>query len=145
MADLIERDAVLEIAMQYCPDDDGSCSKADADIRELLDEIENMPSVNRWIPCSEQMPDRFDTVLLAILSKNGYGEPAYYVTIGGLKHGNEFESYTGEITECETVTHWMPLPEPPESDVQDCIENLPITYWMPLPGPQKEVEQDEQA
>lgn len=68
----------------------------------------------RWIQCSERLPDRFDTVLLAILSRNGYGEPAYYVTIGGLKHGNEFESYTGGITECETVTHWMPLPDPPK-------------------------------
>ena len=71
-------------------------------------------TVQKWIPVSEQMPDRFDTVLLSILSKNGYGEPAYYVTIGGLKNGKEFESYTGEICECEKVTHWMPLPEPPE-------------------------------
>ena len=30
----------LEIAMQYCPDDDGSCSKADRDVREMLDELE---------------------------------------------------------------------------------------------------------
>ena len=60
------------------------------------------------------MPGRFDTVLLAILSKNGYGKPAYYVTVGGMKNGNKFEIYTGDICECETVTHWMPLPEPPE-------------------------------
>ena len=69
-----------------------------------------------WIPCSEMLPGRFDSVLLAILSKNGYGEPAYYVTIGGMKNGTEFESYTGDICECETVTHWMPLPEPPEKE-----------------------------
>lgn len=66
-----------------------------------------------WIPCSERMPGRFDTVLLAILSKNGFGEPAYYVTIGGM-NGNEFEAYTGDICECETVTNWMPIPAPPE-------------------------------
>jgi hypothetical protein len=64
------------------------------------------------------LPGRFDSVLLAILSKNGYGEPAYYVTIGGMKNGTEFESYTGDICECETVTHWMPLPEPPEIEVE---------------------------
>ena len=73
-------------------------------------------TVQKWIPVSERMPDRFDNVLLAILSRNGYGEPAYYVTIGGMKNGTEFESYTGDICEGEKVTHWMPLPEPPEKE-----------------------------
>ena len=76
--------------------------------------LEGLVNASDWIPCSERMPGRFDTVLLAILSKNGYGEPAYYVTIGGMKNGNEFESYTGDICECETVTHWMLFPEPPQ-------------------------------
>lgn len=70
--------------------------------------------IGKWISCSERMPEIFDSVLLAILSKNDYGEPAYYVTIGGMKNGSDFESYTGDICECEKVTHWMPLPEPPE-------------------------------
>jgi len=43
MNDLISRQAAVEVAMQYCPDDDGSCSKADRDIRELLDDLENLP------------------------------------------------------------------------------------------------------
>ena len=42
--DTISRQAAIELAMQYCPDDDGSCSKADRDIRELLDDLENLPS-----------------------------------------------------------------------------------------------------
>ena len=76
--------------------------------------LEELVNATDWIPCGERMSGRFDTVLLAILSKNGYGEPAYDVTIGGMKNGNEFESYTGDICDCETVTHWMPLPSPPE-------------------------------
>ena len=32
----------LEIIIKYVPDDDGTCSKAGADLRELLDEIENL-------------------------------------------------------------------------------------------------------
>lgn len=44
MDDLISRRAAINIAMQYCPDDDGSCSKAGADIREMLDELEDLPS-----------------------------------------------------------------------------------------------------
>lgn len=46
MPRLIDADAVIDIAMQYCPDDDGSCSKADVDIREMLDEIESLPTVD---------------------------------------------------------------------------------------------------
>lgn len=49
--DLVDIRAILDIAMQYVPDDDGSCSKANADLRELLDEIENAPVI---VPASRQ-------------------------------------------------------------------------------------------
>ena len=39
MAEYVSLQAVLDIVMQYCPDDDGSCTKADRDMREVLDEI----------------------------------------------------------------------------------------------------------
>lgn len=42
---LIDADEVLDIAAAYCPDDDGSCSNADRDMRELLDEIEGLPTI----------------------------------------------------------------------------------------------------
>lgn len=52
--DLISRQAAIDAVMQYCPDDDGSCSKADRDIRELLDDIENLPSAQpEIIRCTE--------------------------------------------------------------------------------------------
>lgn len=44
--DLISRNDVLEIIMQYCADDDGSCAKPNADLREILDEVENIPAVD---------------------------------------------------------------------------------------------------
>jgi len=54
MSDLISRQAAIELAMQYCTDDDGSCSKADRDIRELLDDLENLPSAQPHIThCAE--------------------------------------------------------------------------------------------
>ena len=40
MKEYVSLQAVLDIVMQYCPDDDGSCSKVDVDLREMLDEIE---------------------------------------------------------------------------------------------------------
>ena len=56
MAEYISREDILDIASQYCTDDDGSCSKADVDLREMLDEIEALPAADvqpirrgRWI------------------------------------------------------------------------------------------------
>lgn len=46
MAEYISREDVLDIVSQYCADDDGSCSKADVDLREMLDEIEALPTAD---------------------------------------------------------------------------------------------------
>lgn len=43
-AEYINKEDVLELIMHYCPDDDGSCS-ATGDIRYLLDDIENLPTI----------------------------------------------------------------------------------------------------
>ena len=42
VGDTISRQAAVELAMEYCPDDDGTV-QCDGDIRELLDELENLP------------------------------------------------------------------------------------------------------
>ena len=59
MAEYIERGAAIEVAMCYCPDDDGSCSKTGTDLRELLDELEALQAADvapvrrgRWIACN---------------------------------------------------------------------------------------------
>lgn len=46
MAKYADLNKVLDIAMGYIPDDDGSCSNAGCDLREMLDEFENMPTIN---------------------------------------------------------------------------------------------------
>lgn len=46
MDEYVSLQAVLDIVSQYCPDDDGSCSKADVDLREMLDEIEALPTTD---------------------------------------------------------------------------------------------------
>lgn len=53
--DLIDIRTVLEIVMQYVPDDDGTCSKGDVDLRELLDDIENAPVI---VPASEEETEK---------------------------------------------------------------------------------------
>lgn len=46
---LIEESMVLDIVFEWCPDDDGSVGK-DGDLREMLDEIEALPTI---IPAEE--------------------------------------------------------------------------------------------
>jgi hypothetical protein len=110
MPDLIERDAAIKLIQPRVKPKTVYGEGYLNAIEHVTELLALMPSANSWIPCSERMPRRFDAVLLAILSKNGYDEPAYYVTIGCMKNGVEFDSFTGDIVDCEKVTHWMPLP-----------------------------------
>lgn len=42
--DLIDQGAAVQVAMEWCPDDDGTVGKI-GDLRELLDEIEALPII----------------------------------------------------------------------------------------------------
>lgn len=68
-------------------------------------------SDGEWIS-AEKKPDPYETVDLAILGANGFGEPTYYTTIGCFEQG-KWKAYTGPILSSEVVTHWKPRPEPP--------------------------------
>ena len=50
---LIEESKVLDIVSEWCPDDDGSVGK-DGDLREMLDEIEALPTI---IPADHTVDD----------------------------------------------------------------------------------------
>ena len=56
--------------------------------------------VNRWIPCSEMLPE-YDSEVLAYSPYHGAIViiPQYFKTLG--------------------VTHWMPTPDPPETEVRE--------------------------
>ena len=71
------------------------------------------PAVNRWIQCSERLPETGTDVIV------------YYpywqespVQIAHLQHDYYlWETSDGEYNlPAKAVTHWMPLPEPPESE-----------------------------
>ena len=71
----------------------------------------------QWISVKDRLPGRYETVLIAISTVNGYGDPAKLVTIGGYDHSEKrWEQYTStdrQLCRGETVTHWLPLPEAP--------------------------------
>lgn len=59
MGDTISRAAAVELAMCYYPDDDGTCSKSGEDLRDLLDDLESLPS-------TEPDREKIDEYLLKI-------------------------------------------------------------------------------
>lgn len=75
----------------------------------------------RWIPVTERLPDGW-----WIDPETGYGEPEEYIVFvkGAIaptvanyindKFVNISQDATGFADE---ITHWMPLPEPPEVEV----------------------------
>jgi hypothetical protein len=77
----------------------------EAEQDDLRAEIARLREAARWIPCSERVPDVWDEVLA--------------LTAAGRVHGG-YRSYDGRW--ClnhidipgDEVTHWRPLPEPPE-------------------------------
>lgn len=76
--DYILRSDALEIAMEWCPDDDGSVGKV-GDLREMLDELES-------IPAADVEPKR----------STGWWIPGDYVAV---EHG-ECVTYPGEGITC---------------------------------------------
>lgn len=64
-----------------------------------------------WIPCSERLPEDRDNVLTYDVDGN----------VRKCEYDAEFKKFRPEFTnyyamEVSYVTHWMPLPEPPEKE-----------------------------
>lgn len=75
--------------------------------------LEAEASVPRWIPVEERLPETQTTVMLA-LKRDGGG---IRIAIGYRAHWTPARYYIdgGNCAVDENrVTHWMPLPEPPE-------------------------------
>lgn len=103
MADLIDRDALEPF---YESGTDPNDTYADmAFIR--VEHIENAPAVNRWISCSERLPEYGEYVLF--IRKNCEVYVGYYDEKN--TWNTDYQWFIGE-----DVTHWMPLPEPPKED-----------------------------
>lgn len=68
------------------------------------------PAVNRWIPCSERLPDHYDDILFCERDRTIHKGYMYW-------DGTFIENYV-KFRKSDIVA-WMPLPEPPESEVQE--------------------------
>ena len=87
----------------------------DGDIDALLDEIERLQAERRWIPVSERLPEMYSPVLTMakkakyprVLSREKETKDNWVWSL------RQLSGYVAYINP-KTVTHWMPLPEPPE-------------------------------
>ena len=102
MADLIDRDALNQF---YESGTDPKDTYADMTFIRA-EHIKNAPAVNRWIPCSERLPESNISVLCAMrtgefcIMEYDEEEQAWYEGI------HDYRKHC--------VTYWMPLPEIPE-------------------------------
>lgn len=123
MPELIDRNAL--ICKQKAHADLFADSTVHDDIVRLdeataaLAEIINAPAVNRLIPCSERLPEQDKKYIT-------YAETTKYCTHNEIYDDGRvnilyFDGKEWYDDECiyYNVTHWMPLPSPPESEVQE--------------------------
>ena len=69
--------------------------------------------IPRWIPVSERLPE----AVVVVLTFGAAGEVLGYVDRAGRWHSVHCDNETGDPWICDpgAVTHWMPLPAPPEA------------------------------
>ncbi len=65
--------------------------------------------IPRWIPVEERLPEEFATVLVVISTPSG----SHVSFMSRHAQDGFWQHADGDIDEIN-VTHWMPLPEPPE-------------------------------
>ena len=72
-------------------------------IASLEAEVEALKAERRWIPVSERLPEEGEEVVVAV--EGGFVYPDTFDCVSeGILH----------FYDSCNVTHWMPLPEPPE-------------------------------
>lgn len=78
-------------------------------LQEAVAAIQRQPRM-RWIPVTERLPQNYISVLVYIPT----AEPLPMVHEACIGDDGEWYSSVFYGIENEDVTHWMPLPEPPE-------------------------------
>lgn len=99
MADLIERGDALD-CLDNCDFDSYE------DYSRTFDAINDIPSVNRWIPCSERMPEK------GFVLAHDTGTGAFYIARWSDEYDCWYDVFLFVLN--YSFTHWMPLPEPHE-------------------------------
>lgn len=132
MADLIDRDEIA-YKVKSCitiPADNEWDSGYNTAMAEATQYIQNAPAVNRWIPVEDALPE-YDTMVIVCYYGSDMILPRKGETVTeAIARQNKVPTVTMGFLDEEgwngadmfpmmiRPTFWMPLPEPPESEVQ---------------------------
>ena len=83
--------------------------------KKVIEHLEQMPSAQpeqRWIPCSERLPEVGQDILMSV--------GGMYTAEGCLREDGDWEQFRWDtIQRKDMVGAWMPLPEPYEAESED--------------------------
>lgn len=116
---MTDKQKLIDILMDTLPAE----NPWEGHVRDLVDHlIANGVTVQRWIPVTERLPDNaeHDWVLAQVVESNGYMHLPRVMEYRQTKNDWFEETYVwlSQHNGMFRVTHWMPLPEPPEEDVE---------------------------
>ena len=98
------------------PYENGYCDSRDV-VCDCIDCAPTIETVQKWIPCSEGLPEDNAEVLVSFCRR--------YVKIGYIEPGDGQRYWVipgHSVVPLNYIEAWMPLPEPPESEVQEDAE-----------------------
>ena len=67
-------------------------------------------TVQEWISVNDRLPEPWKQVL--IYSRHNFCESALYIGVSGKWR----VTWNHEMLDADSVTHWMPLPQPPKGE-----------------------------
>ena len=70
--------------------------------------------MSEWISVKDRLPEPFVSVLIFVPSEPSPIFEAYYVSKGVFNATNIMHGNYGFLKVGDAVTHWMPMPDPPE-------------------------------
>ena len=116
--DLIKRSDVEQMltALGGCDASDKEAAGWDKAIDAALEGLRKIESADRWIPCSERLPDEGKEVLISYDYDSFDIEMTPKRYLGVMIGCYEYSEWWSSDEWTDGVTAWYPLPEPWEGD-----------------------------
>ena len=134
MDDLISRQAAIDAAIEATKKWDGLYPQGlNCEIQEAVNALPSAQPEQRWIPCSERLPEERDWYLGIFKEPDtGWINPIPFIC----------DYLLGTKTKATTKEGWILKGHTDREEYIDYYFNLECVAWMPLPEPYKGGEKD---